>query len=76
MARRQLSCPIVGVGISLTKVGLEAGFQEHSFLCQYCITTIWISKPLKPFVNKYIGIKPWSVGTVSLNSTRLLKVQM
>ena len=30
MVRRQLSCPIVGAGISLTKVGLEADFQEHS----------------------------------------------
>ena len=28
MVRRQLSRPI---GISLTEVGLEAGFQEHSF---------------------------------------------
>ena len=30
MVRRQLLCPIVGAGISLTKVGLEAGFYEHS----------------------------------------------
>ena len=28
MARRQLSCPIVRAGISLSKVGLEAGFQS------------------------------------------------
>ena len=32
MVRRQLSRPIVGAGISLTKVGLEASFQAHSLL--------------------------------------------